>query len=1449
MDILQKIKGKVMQRLFVITIFSFMAVILGASVGVNSDILSDTNGTYAYAQDEDQLSPDSDSGDTATPDQGSSDSSTTTGSANVGNQVNPNSTSDDFVYDPYADSGRASALSSERTSASELSPKVFADQVLGGGEEKSGYSSLSDSSHYLAFSRWWQDLSQPSPYDFYGVDGIFDAIGVWVGGFAMFIAMLIFFAFGLALIFTLSINLLAPAALKADEIFANIVNYIAWNQGGEQAADLSTILTFVLGGIIFVIMYRLFKINREPGNGTGIFKPFLVFVFGAFFIAFVGSQSAKNHEQFGSNNMSAIGEASAGSGESPSKLAGSPENWATGSLGWGTAMINKGAGELQGVLSSITSIVIGSMNSGISGTTGAPAPTECDLYTQGLHAVYQSSAGARNMDSGNLLVSYDNMLLSTVFNMYRMGAFGDSEGSGGAWCRALEASSSSPPGEQAMVSRVAGLYPELVGQGGMGMVAEGKSADSARPTNMIVSPADKMTPGYGGRQFNVASGTLVAADGNWTDVENRDHVGAAQRFFGPTYPSKAGAYESKFYFAGCMYQQGQPAQLRPEWENVISASDNLPLTDASCTDSITSGSDHSGGFGWVRAGESEDEGGADMRWNYSPFHDDVPYMQDQMFEDQDDDTVVTKIAKKLGNVITPDAVVDARNQVSTLSGMSIDSQNATLSKFNNAENAVTERVSTADVGDRDAYPGMNYWHNKKAGNQPKEYFEYVSGAKSMSTLTYGLAALVISIMLAKPFAGLILGALGAQMLAAMTLIIMSLLVILLLIPSKSIRDSYKTGGMTVISAYIVTAVLTILFALIMGITEFLFSAVDVDGMDGIAKVLAVALILFGTVKGSLWVINKFFQIDLSNMKDTAKVMSLAGSPALNKMGASVATPFDIAQERARDLRNRVRRPSLSGRRNRRMQEQENKEAINALNTDSSKNRQRKLNETERAAKAKELSNSQAMMDQAKKSAEKKSRLETAKDKVLQGADKFNNSRLGKIAKSKSARMVAKKVPYLGQAVIGMETAGMLWGKYKNARDFTAGTWAKGKQGNKALKNMLANISPDGENGSNLGDQEMNEKMGVVGANQEDHTDHTVFRTKETNATAKNLQQSPIRNLVRGATRNLLESSVGKVDADADMRGLGVATTQEDVDKVIQTAPGMLPASTQSNSNSIADSMAQLNNAINFSRNSQVDSKDMFDLVDQVKSLSDMKKLGAHDLLSVSLNDADAVATALGADFAAFPQRMNINESAQAGINMVPGSDQSGTAVVMPNYGNAMNNLRENPAEMQQAMGSWAAMQTGMENLTHALSNSAAHASGGESSMARRLVNDISQTLGLDNMRNDSSVPRDLPQQIERTLERIASTNFVSSDSIRELQSYEQSMSQYNSQHSQFLSQQINNLMNYGAVDNSMAQQMPQVLRESSQGGATDMLAKQMEQAVTEQKRSNDVMESIIKRKF
>ena len=1053
---------------------------------------------------------------------------------------------------------------------------------------------LGDAVRYLGFHRFKDADSLPDSGSM-SIKEIFNRIGTWIASFIFNAVFMIGNFIGMTLIFVLNTDIVGRGVYFADLIFARLATNLTFSPDDSQLTMISKIMFFVILAVVATWVWQMLRPNRM--SPKEMVTPMLGAAASIFAVAFFGTQAAKNHPSINkdSRNLSTIGQnasdedsghvlAQGDASRDIVVLAKDPKNWTVFSPGWAIAWINYGAKYLGSVAGDLT----GSLFSAIRATVNPDSEdyTECDLYMQGMYAVFMNTPAARSGISegssaagwlpesgpGQILMSYDRMYMATVHKMWEEAGFGTSDGAGGAWCRVAESYAGSHPADQAMISRVAGLYSEVVGTGGLGMVATTKEG---RTTGAVVHHA-AYDPSRNGRSFQPSGGTLVQANGNWnTDDKSGDQgqtpkeagisgeasdennelvmgqyvpVDAATNYFGPVYRNQAGEAQAKFYFAGCDFtQQGQPSRIRAEWRGATRAMINEPLIDEDCSGTITNGENDIGGFGQRMHSKGADDVHAvtASAWNFSPHRDDND-AEKELFDSAVEESegaaasVLKWVGNKIGGMIpgAEDASFMAKSALSDTSG-------EITKRFRGAERTGAEELGVKPLdreGDRPS----------KAGNAPQNYFNAVSG-KNISGIMYGLMALFLIWFIAKSFLPILLGALISQAVVIVFLMVSALMIVFAFVPK--VMDALKTALTTVISAMLVVSIIQLMMDLIFNLGGFFTTLFNVEALDaGLMRAAAVGLAYIMAFKLVIMLASKLTAIDMSTIRGAATAGIAAGAPALQGIDAKITSPLSrdfwrLGRADEGKLRALDRRAKNLG-----------TDARNAINQDAKKRRIQERDAAERAKGNRKLPISG--MPGGKKGFGAAKGAAKAAEKLTGKAGKKGVASalkgVGIQGAKKLATQAATKNPYAAGAYVAAKGGVKALKFGKKGIDATR----KGAQALGATASAASNIlNPDGKNGANLerpmrkltGGKGMPSKVaGYRGANS------SSGGSLVSKAVRANLDGHPLRALKKGKLTDMANSALGFTPGD---NGVDVAPefqplTADNLEETLKHTPGL-----------------------------------------------------------------------------------------------------------------------------------------------------------------------------------------------------------------------------------------------------------------------------------------------------
>lgn len=491
----------------------------------------------------------------------------------------------------FAASGPATAASeSVQASASVLtqsSDVVEADSTIRPPSEyrtvmlEAG--NLFQANRYMVFERWRSATEVPSPdQSFSSMAQIPSAMISGIAKLLLSGAALIAYVLGFMLTVSLSIDLMSKAIYFVDGVVGKAA-FGAFGLGGGSSDLVWTILMFA--GALFLCKYVPARLKGESTRLAWKDLGTVVVILSLFIgMAF---QSTKNHYD---PSIPGSGTAPVAQSEASSTVLTSeegsmdPSDWAGLSPGWLVVGINKLAGWGMGWLSSAVNTVTNAVDSSVNPTD--QYGSACDRYIDGMHAIYlNTAAGQAAGGRARIMVSFDNLVKQLYFYNYQSAALGTNMGASNAWCRFAENQAGSATGDQILIARVAGLYSELIGTGGLGVIG----GDPEKVSDPSVVATNKDT---GSRNVPVSNGHLVDAEGDWIDGQSKS---VAERIFGPSYYAEKterkdnvnGSTMSVFYFAACVWNEiAGPVSLNKEWLNAGRGSvdkfdPNDKITDAS----------------------------------------------------------------------------------------------------------------------------------------------------------------------------------------------------------------------------------------------------------------------------------------------------------------------------------------------------------------------------------------------------------------------------------------------------------------------------------------------------------------------------------------------------------------------------------------------------------------------------------------------------------------------------------------------------------------------------------------------------------------------------------------------------------------------------------------------------------------------------------------------------
>lgn len=693
---------------------------------------------------------------------------------------------------------------------------------------------------YLTFCRWKSVNQMPSAsVGFTSMHQLPSVISSGLASLAFSVASLGMFILGIVLIFVISVDLLSGGIFTADYLFASITSSLL---GITESPGT------LIAGILIVCAISALVLIAIPfmSSATGVFGSRMGFdvglkSLGIMFVALtlltlMSVQSLKNHSGTDVPEHAPIAEEAEGDGSSITDAptggqAAQPGKWATFSPGWFVAAGNWAAKGAGGVVTEFGDKIASSIDSGLTSQNNS-----CRQYINGMHSVFQQTGAADAMGgSESVLLSYDSLMSRLYFHNYQMGAFGNSSSSNNAWCRIAENQSLKPAGDQLMLSRVAGLYGEAAGHGGLGIIGlehDGSGGHTLGSLEEVVNPG---TPNNANSGINVGNqnGSLVMASGNWSKI-SKYSIPNASSYIGPNFKRSAGGTQATMYFAACAWNNPTEengiasAQVSKEWRGVIQAdSDDDPLSNGYCSsDEIINNPDDP-----TKAGFGTDNNGP-KRFNY-----------------QEGDEGWGLIGSWMG-----------------IGGSEM------APKFNN--------VSSSQGTDT---------------NAAYSYYLATQGNNASVGLILSIVSVALIWLSIRYFGPIAIGALFAQVLSLVILIFLGMLFIVLLIPMRATRAIFMTAIKTLGATLIVTALITMLFQIVFNLATLITSMLQIDNVPVQLDPLFQSIISGVGAWLAFWamrvIVHSVTGMNIASLRGGIQTGIAAASPVLRDVGFDVVSPL------------------------------------------------------------------------------------------------------------------------------------------------------------------------------------------------------------------------------------------------------------------------------------------------------------------------------------------------------------------------------------------------------------------------------------------------------------------------------------------------------------------------------------------------------------------------------
>lgn len=715
------------------------------------------------------------------------------------------------------ESGAESALLGPTSSRSPADFRNYSEHI----------GSMQTANKYMVFYRWFGVSDIPSPdTGFTSMAQIPQSVLGFFGKMIFSAASMVALAMGFGLTLAMSVDLLSKVLYFADYMFYYI---------GTKLLGMNTpsgILGLIVVGTLITVGAGVVIPRFKPNSEFNSYKSVMSVLMAITITGLIAVQATKNHNdpEFPSTDKAPIAAmATSGYGsnivDGPQDAIKDSSLWAMGSPGWivakSTEIINHAGGAFGSVINGLTQSMTATSTSGYG--------TACDRYVDAMHAIYQNTdAGRRSGGKDSVIIAYDNLVRAMYFQNYQRAALGDTQSARESWCRKAETQSGSEAGDQIFISRVAGLYSEIIGTGGMEVFGGSQNVVNPQSTNQIVTLAGEIP--NSSPELGYSDGMLVNADGTWATDTSRQLVNS---LFGPDFWSGkagdknvSGSQMSIFYFAACIWPKpGGSVMINPEWQQARIGSSGKFDPKKEFGDDI----------GKCGIGEDADGGLLTER----EFGSDFPTSNNFNYYQYDGYVAV---------------------EVPFFGTYGIGEQ-AAVEQFSNAPEA-------------------------------KSFYNKVMGGDSAEVLVLALTAMVLMYMMIRYFGPIVIGTVFAQGIATLILILAPLTPLALFVPGAKTKHMFKTLAQTLLAALLVVTMLGILFMVAFAIVSLFIAVfgtitsnpVTSSFLTGFASIMALWII----VKA----VNAFLKTDITDPKAALAVGVAAGSPVLRQMGFDVVSPVD-----------------------------------------------------------------------------------------------------------------------------------------------------------------------------------------------------------------------------------------------------------------------------------------------------------------------------------------------------------------------------------------------------------------------------------------------------------------------------------------------------------------------------------------------------------------------------
>lgn len=453
----------------------------------------------------------------------------------------------------------------------ERSPRAAAARVVSPSMNK-----MSVASNYLAGKRWSNLRISDAPNSAFILDGFQNSIANAINNNISLNSIGLINSLGVRLTtYAFTSTMLSVMVNTADNILSNLTS------GRLMEGDLvgGALGSFISSVMILTIIIAVIKALSpstggtfqqrfaEAGTGIGKVAVLLGVLFG------ISIQSQKNH--LDSTAVDDIGNqvnnAMRGEQYSGYRDINQPSTWVVGSLGW-----------LMSTVYWIVNIVVSAASEVIVIITQGPIETisrtnteansdydynfACERYIDSMHYIF-SKTGAYNSapTAGKFLITMDQLTLSLYKDVYSTGYGANTSSAKNSWCNNAESLANSPANEQALISRGAGLYKEVLGSGNLMAAFVGDNETLFSNGHHYSDANSNLEDG-----LPLFGGILVNQDGSWRYAQSDISDGNLKQFFGSggEEPGASGN-SSSYYRAACTWDPtGKYGRLSVEWQRV-----------------------------------------------------------------------------------------------------------------------------------------------------------------------------------------------------------------------------------------------------------------------------------------------------------------------------------------------------------------------------------------------------------------------------------------------------------------------------------------------------------------------------------------------------------------------------------------------------------------------------------------------------------------------------------------------------------------------------------------------------------------------------------------------------------------------------------------------------------------------------------------------------------------